>query len=423
MSKDDKAVPTTMTDLLMQWVTQDPHRMAYRYVDRRGRVLESSREQVFRTAMHIAGRLTSMGVAGQRVMLTCTDAAHFVPGFHGCLLAGAVAVPAPAGANRRLTERIALLAKDAQPVVMVCDTDAMVAVAAKIGVPALDLRTEAMPDAGEPLSPDIRMATQDPEALAFIQYSSGSTGDPKGVMVTHRNILANCRSLIEAMALNLTSRLLAPLPLFHDMGLVGGILVPLCFGGDSTLIDPLYAVSNPLNWLKAISQYRITHDGGPNFMYEIALGAEDELDEAIDLSSWKVAYCGAGAVRASTAQRFCRRFAASGFAATSFYPCYGLAESTLFVTGVKVASEPVFDEELPLAARASCGRPYGGTELIIVDPDTLACEPDGCEGKFGFVARRWPLATGNAKLSASRSSTPGPPKVTGHSCALGIWGS
>jgi acyl-CoA synthetase (AMP-forming)/AMP-acid ligase II len=103
---------------------------------------------------------------------------------------------------------------------MVCDTDAMVAVAAKIGVPALDLRTEAMPDADEPLSPDIRMATQDPEALAFIQYSSGSTGDPKGVMVTHRNILANCRSLIEAMALNPTSRLLAPLPLFHDMGLV-----------------------------------------------------------------------------------------------------------------------------------------------------------------------------------------------------------
>jgi acyl-CoA synthetase (AMP-forming)/AMP-acid ligase II len=94
-------------------------------------------------------------------------------------------------------------------------------------------------------------------------------------------------------------------------------------------------------------------------MYEIALGAEDELDEAIDLSSWKVAYCGAGAVRASTAQRFCRRFAASGFAATSFYPCYGLAESTLFVTGVKVASEPVSDEELPSRLARTAADPTG----------------------------------------------------------------
>lgn len=382
MKKDDGMVPGTVIDLLVQRAAQDPQRLAYRYVDRRGQVRESSRAQLLGAARHIAGQLASMGAAGQRVLLACNDAAHFVPGFYGCLMAGAVAVPAPAGASRRLTERTALLAGDSQPVALICDSDAMATVATTIGLPALDLRAEAAPDAEGPLLPGTAFASPEPSALAFIQYSSGSTGDPKGVMVTHANVLANCRTLIEAMELSHTSRWLAPLPLFHDMGLVGGILLPLCFGGESTLIDPLHVIQKPLTWLALISQYRITHGGGPNFLYEIALGATDDMNEALDLSSWKVAYCGAEPVRASTAQRFCRHYAASGFAPTSFYPCYGLAESTLFVTGVKFGSEPVFDEELPPSARTSCGHSYGDTELAIVDPKTLARQPDGSEGEI-----------------------------------------
>lgn len=382
MKKNDEAEPRTVVDVLVQRATQDPQRMAYRYVDRRGRVQESSRAHLFAAAQRIAARLVSMGAAGQRVLLACDDAANFVPGFYGCLMAGAVAVPTPAGASRRLAERTALLAKDVQPVALVCDTAAMTSVASAIGLPVLDLRAESTLAADTALSPAPTLVSPEPSSIAFIQYSSGSTGDPKGVMVTHENILANCRVIFEGIALGPASRMLAPLPLFHDMGLIGGILVTLCCDCESTLLDPLLVVQKPLAWLTAISQYRITHSGGPNFLYEMALGAADDPDVAIDLASWKVAICSAEPVRASTVQRFCQRFAMSGFAPRSFYPSYGLAESTLFVTGVKYGSGPVFDEELPPSARTSCGNTCGDTELIIVDPKTLAHQSDGLEGEI-----------------------------------------
>lgn len=382
MGQDGETVPRTMLEVLTQRVMQDPQRLAFRYLDRRGRVQESSRAHLLRHAEHVALRLVSMGATGQRVLLACADAATFVPGFYGCLMAGAVAVPTPAGANRRLAERTALLAKDAQPVVLVCDTDAMAAVAAKIGLPVLDLRAEALPGADAPLLPVTTFASPGASDLAFIQYSSGSTGDPKGVMVTHGNVLANCRTLTEAMACNRNSRMLTTVPLFHDMGLVAGILWPLCCDGESTLLDPLQVIQSPQTWLAAISQYRITHSGGPNFLYELALGVADGLDEAIDLTSWKFAYCGAEPVRAGTVQRFCRRFDAFGFASSSFYPCYGLAESTLFVSGMAAGCGPAFDAELPPSARTSCGRSHGDTEFAIVDPETLARQPDGREGEI-----------------------------------------
>jgi acyl-CoA synthetase (AMP-forming)/AMP-acid ligase II len=378
----DETEPRTVIDVLVRRAVQDPHRLAYRYVDRHGQVQESSHAHLFASAQRIAVQLASMGAAGQRVLLACDMAANFVPGFYGCMMAGAVAVPAPAGANRRLAERTALLVKDVQPVALLCDTTAMTAIGSAIDLPMLDLRAQATPIAQMAPLPVPASFLPGPSSIAFIQYSSGSTDEPKGVMVTHENVLANCRVIFEGIAMGPSSRMLAPLPLFHDMGLVGGILATLFCGCESTLLDPLRVIQKPLAWLTAISQYCITHCGGPNFLYEMALEAADDPDTTIDLASWKVAICSAEPVRASTMQRFCQRFANSGFAATSFYPSYGLAESTLFVTGVTVGSGPVFDDELPPSARTGCGRTYGDTELAIVDPKTLSRPPDGREGEI-----------------------------------------
>ncbi|MFM8735719.1 MAG: aminotransferase class I/II-fold pyridoxal phosphate-dependent enzyme, partial [Pirellulales bacterium] len=238
------------------------------------------------------------------------------------------------------------------------------------------------------------------QTLAFLQYTSGSTGTPKGVMLSHENLLHNSLRIMQAFEITRSQSGVFWLPSFHDMGLIGGILVPLYGGKFNVLMSPVAFLQKPLRWLQAISRYRATISGGPNFAYELCVRkTTPEQRATLDLSSWSLAFNGAEPVRAETIDAFCEAFAPSGFRREAFYPCYGLAESTLMVTGGMKFEPPViraFDatsietgtaEQRPAKAAGTrrlvgSGRELDGQDVLIVDPQTFEALPPGRVGEI-----------------------------------------
>jgi acyl-CoA synthetase (AMP-forming)/AMP-acid ligase II len=227
------------------------------------------------------------------------------------------------------------------------------------------------------------------ESVAYLQYTSGSTGNPKGVVLTHGNLLHNASLIVAAFDITSGGVGVIWLPPYHDMGLVGGLIVPLFAGIRVVLLSPIEFLQRPYRWLSAITRYGASFSGGPNFAYDLCARKITESQRAsLDLRSWRVAFTGAEPVRAQTLEAFSRLFASSGFRSEAFYPCYGLAEATLFVTGGDSASgyrtrslerEPierhglVKDVERDLnrggLTLTGCGRAWGGQTVVIVDPE------------------------------------------------------
>ena len=329
--------------------------------------------ELWELAAGLAYRLQQQGAAHQRVLLVCKSQKNFVISFFACLLAGAVAVPVPPPRRNTLLDRLLLVADDAHAQAVVFDSDELDGASFDFGGHSLarvDLREL---ESGDALARDahryesIVPASDSP---AFLQYTSGSTGDPKGVIVSHGNLIHNCAITREAMAITESSVIFTALPLFHDMGLVGGILQLMYSGCEAGFLSPTKFAQYPEQWLQIISEYRVTVSGGPNFMYELAARAiKPEQLEGIDLSSWRVAFCGAEPIRAATIARFIERFQSLGFRADAFYPCYGMAEATLFVTGAQVDTPPTICKR-EAAEVVGCGTPRGDMQVEIVDPDT-----------------------------------------------------
>ncbi|NEQ65639.1 MAG: fatty acyl-AMP ligase, partial [Symploca sp. SIO2D2] len=230
-----------------------------------------------------------------------------------------------------------------------------------------------------------------PENLAFLQYTSGSTGDPKGVMVTHGNIIHNQQLIKQAFGHSERTIFVGWLPLFHDMGLIGNVLQPMYLGIPCILMPPLEFMIKPIRWLKAISKYRATTSGGPNFAYDLCVKKiKPEQLTDVDLSSWDLAFNGAEPLRSETLEQFGKKFTQCGFRYNAFYPCYGMAETTLLATGGDKKQKPVIQgvlaRELERNSVASseiswqetqllvgCGRPYRfDKKVIIVNPDSFS---------------------------------------------------
>ncbi|MEY9930935.1 acyl-CoA synthetase (AMP-forming)/AMP-acid ligase II [Catenulispora sp. GP43] len=403
---------STLVDVCVSRAAEDPDRGFFSYLPD-GRTVGSSLTAgaVDRQARALAVVLLRHADPGDRVLLAYPPGLEFIVGFYGCLYAGMIAVPVPPVEIGRLgarSDKAEAVRGSARPKVFLTTEAALARLDGGRAVPALaDLvflasDTVIGPDAGE-LAQKWSAPRIEPDSVAYLQYSSGSTGVPKGVILTHRNVLHNLE-LIRANAFRgapaegeRTESNVLFLPFFHDMGLVNGVLSPLYRDYEAVHLSPMAFVQRPVSWLRAISERGRAVSVAPNFAYDLAVRRiPDEQVAELDLSGWRLAGCGAEPVRPQTIDAFCEKFAAAGFSRSAFYPCYGLAESTVMVSGGPALTEPVvvgFDAERLAAGKVvpasagtgadrvrtlvGCGQIQESVTLRIVAPLTRrVCAPD-----------------------------------------------
>ncbi|MEE8523391.1 MAG: amino acid adenylation domain-containing protein [Thermoanaerobaculia bacterium] len=344
----------------------------------------------------IAAELERCGATGERALLLFPPGLDFVTAFLGCLYAGTIAVPAYPPTSRRHLPRLRSIARDARPSVVLTTSAAMPKIRAAADTLAelagvRWLTTDSCDDG-------VAGAWRDPavsaDSTAFLQYTSGSTASPKGVVVSHGNLMHNEELIRRAFQLDDAAIVVGWLPLYHDMGLIGNLLQPLYLGARCILMSPVAFLQKPVRWLQAITRYRGTTSGGPNFAYDLCVRRISPAErDQLDLGAWTVAFSGAEPVRGETLDRFAEAFADCGFRRRAFFPCYGLAETTLMVSGGDPRAQPIVetvsapalerhriaspDDGGPARRLVGCGRPGWGLEVEIVDRETgEVCEPD-----------------------------------------------
>ena len=344
----------------------------------------------------LAARLQQRFAPGDRALVLQDNDEHYAVSMLACFHCGVVAVPVfpPESQRPQHLARLQGIARDcgAACVLTTQPWEALV----RTGFPGLEVI------AGDAVDLALAQAWQLHEPadddLAFLQYTSGSTGDPKGVMVTHGNLVANERAIQEGMEVGPADCFVTWAPLFHDMGLIGGLLQPLYSGATLVLVSPRYFLERPARWLELVSRYRGTVSGGPDFAYRLCVERVSDAQAAgLDLSCWRVAYSGAEPVRADTMAAFAERFAAQGFDAGAVHACYGLAEATLYVTGVRPGSglwaRDFSAQALAVGAATpcgagdgtllvGCGSPASGHAVQIMDVASLAPADAGCVGEI-----------------------------------------
>lgn len=355
-------------------------------------------EELDRLSRSIAVSLQSMGMINSRALLLYPPGLEFIGAFFGCLYAGIVAVPAyPPRLNHSLLRLQAIMA----------DSQSSIVLTTMSIFSNLEQRLTEFPNlqalhwlTTNNINTDLAQEWQKPllnrNTLALLQYTSGSTGTPKGVMITHGNLLHNSAVIHQCFEHTSNSQGVIWLPSYHDMGLIGGVLQPLYAGFPVTLLSPAMFLQQPISWLRAISRYQATTSGGPNFAYEFCVEKITEEQRAnLDLSSWDVAFTGSEPIRAETLERFAATFESCGFRASAFYPCYGMAETTLIVSGGLKAAQPVikivqaeqieknrvlpaFKQKDGTCTLVSCGETTRlGQQILIAHPETLTrCLPD-----------------------------------------------
>ncbi|GAB3356895.1 fatty acyl-AMP ligase [Lysobacter tyrosinilyticus] len=377
---------SSFAELMVSRAQSTPNKIACRFF--KGALLQPEDltfGELYARAKILAAHMDALGLRDSRVLLICKSQKTFVIAFYACLLAGVVAVPTAPPRRQIMQARLQVIVGDALASGILFDADELVDVeldGANGSMTKLDLREffekselQALAESWQPAFPQL-------SAPAFLQYTSGSTGDPKGVVVSHGNLVHNCAAIQEAMEIDGDSVLFTALPLFHDMGLVGGVLQLMYSGCTAGFLSPSEFVQYPERWLQIISRYGVTVSGGPNFMYDLAARAiKPEQIESVDLSSWRVAFSGAEPIRSDTVQRFAERFAEHGFRGEAFYPCYGMAESTLFITGTQCGVQyKVHRQESSNVV--GCGKPRRDTRVEIVDPEARRRVPEGTVGEI-----------------------------------------
>ncbi|MEO1448800.1 MAG: AMP-binding protein [Bacteroidota bacterium] len=393
---------TDLVALLQARAADFAEKRAFGYLDKNLDLTESCTfAELDRDARRVAVALQIRGLTGRQALLMYPSGISFIRAFFGCLYAGVVPVPLYPPQTATQIRRMASILMDAKPGICLGHKRVLEQIEQRFaqqwsatGLELLDTDAiEADPDGWQ--SPQI-----DPDAMAFLQYTSGSTGQPKGVMVSHRNLLHNVALMSNALETEFAKLVgVGWLPLFHDMGLIGHVIKPIYVAGTSYIMSPMSFLSRPALWLEAISKFKGTHSGAPNFGY--ARCAEKLADEEIaklDLSSWSRAYCGAEPIQAEALQRFAKRMATGGFSAAALTPCYGMAETTLMITCKPYSEEfkalevdrdaltqgriQPMNDQAASSRLVSCGKPYGGLHVCVVAPETAPVQADGRIGEI-----------------------------------------
>jgi acyl-CoA synthetase (AMP-forming)/AMP-acid ligase II len=397
---------STLVELLRHRAQHTPDNTAFIFLrDGAAEEVPVTYAQLDRKAGQIAAYLRQNIPAGSRVLINHPPGLDYISSFLGCIYASMIAVPVyPPRFNQKL-DRLNSIVASARPAAALTGKQTMDGMREGISenpllAPLLWVEADTLPDE----NPGREFDAPSADSLAFLQYTSGSTSDPKGVMLSHSNLMANLKCIDSKFGLHKDSKGVIWLPPYHDMGLIGGVLGPLYGGFPLVLFSPYTFLQRPYRWLQAVTKHRATSTGGPNFAYELCVRrVTDEQLSQMDLSSLELAFCGAEPIRAEMIERFTKRFAPAGFRRETFYPCYGLAEATLIVSGGTKGVAPIFEsidgdrmENEGVAATATdltakntrrlvgCGQQVPEHLVRIVNPATLLPCDEGHVGEIWF---------------------------------------
>ncbi|MEC1020419.1 condensation domain-containing protein [Bacillus paralicheniformis] len=397
----------SIIDILQYRAKEAPNTSAFTFL-RDGEAHENTwtYKDLYINALGIGAGLQSIAPLQSRVLLIFSPGLEVIGAFYGTMLAGMTSVPCTPPDDGRFVAKLERIIRDIDPAVILTDEKLMknkslLELSKKTNIPIITTSVLLKQQTSQESPPPMN-------ELALIQYTSGSTGFPKGIMISHSNIIHNQKAIAKVFAKSEQATIVSWLPYFHDMGLIGNIIYPIFSGVHCIFMSPAHFIRKPIRWLQAISRYSGTISGGPNFAYEWCLSRITESErKELDLSNWKMAYSGAEMIKADTLEKFYQMFRLNGFSKSSFRPCYGLAETTLFVSGhqtgdtlakIDVDAKLLQKNEISLRTSdsvrkiVSCGQPLIG-RIAIVDED-------GCELGEKKIGEIW---------------------VSGESVALGYW--
>ena len=416
--------PSNLVELLLHRARCQPDDVGFTYlVDGENEQVHLTYRELDRQARAIGAWLESRHLAGQRALLLYPAGLEFIAAFFGCLYAGVIAVPVYPPRRNRSLNRIQAIADDAEAQVALTTELVFNRVMPLIDETPHLKQLTWLPTCQVPPEMEQQWTMPDVhgDTLAFLQYTSGSTGTPKGVVLNHANLVHNSALIAHSFEHTRSGKGVFWLPSYHDMGLIGGILQPLYIGCPNVLMSPMSFLQKPYRWLSAISRFQATTSGGPNFAYDLCVRKiTPEQRKTLDLSNWRVAFNGAEPVRAETLDAFAEAFEPCGFRREAFYPCFGLAEATLIVSGGlrrPAADRPHVRRRRAgpqRGARRRTGRrgrrgrwsaaartcPINASSSSIPIPSSPV--PPAASAKFGSTARASPRDTGNSPRRAER---------------------
>jgi acyl-CoA synthetase (AMP-forming)/AMP-acid ligase II len=393
---------STLIDLLHYRALTQPEQKAFTFLQN-GEIEAGSLtyQELDQQARAIAVQLQKMGASQERVLLLYPTGLEFISAFWGCLYAGSVAIPAPMPdpiRMKRALPRLEALIKDARALFVLTPArnySQLREMSLQFSEEFKTVNWIISDQIPYQLAQNWQQPDLNGDSLAYLQYTSGSTSTPKGVMVTHGNLMHHCAYLQEAWGYSPESVAATWVPHFHDYGLVDGLIQPLYVGIQCYLMSPVAFYMRPIRWLQAISQYRVTHSQGPNFAYEHCLNrSKPEEYRTLDLGSWQTASNGAEPIRPETIERFIATFEPYGFRQEALYPAYGMAEATLLIATKRHGEAPAvltvladaleknrivvssIEQEKGVRSLVSCGPPIGEFKAVIANPETLTqCQP------------------------------------------------
>ncbi len=405
----------TLTDVLSERARQVPDRVAFVFEGENLQTEQWTYSELDQRARTVAAWLEQQAEVDDRALLVFPAGLEFIAAYFGCIYAGVLPVPATYPKPRRPLPRLDAIVADCQPRLALTHSSVLEGLSLEQQSAAVASLTWTATDELTADAADYCPVERGSDDLAFLQYTSGSTSEPRGVMVTHGNLLSNLEAIrtgFQILPEEQSGRFplgVFWLPAYHDMGLIGSILTPIYVAGTSTLLAPTTFLRHPKRWLELISERRADISGAPNFGYKMVAEKTTPAERAeFDLCDWNLAFCGAEPINPRTLTQFAEAFAESGFRADAFYPCYGLAEVTLLVTGGDGAGEPrvlhvdrnrlahhqavrVDQADAQALPLVSCGSPRKGICVEIVDPQSRVACDDGQIGEIwirgGSVAR------------------------------------